>query len=214
MFHRFSLLTCGLLFTALPTWASVLTPDPSLPPTVGAYVTAPGVAVTYNVGPNVFSLTNIIHQPLFTPPVQETITGNDVTEVFETVLYAMLSVNGGAAENVTLTGPATVTIIDRVGHTTGTFAVEMTALQLHSADFSVLVHESPTQPSNGETTVTDTGNGQYRIDSFFDVFTELSIDGGQTWVAAERSERVNLMPEPASLMTLALGSLLLARRKR
>jgi len=214
MFHRFSLLTCGLLLTALPAWASVIAPDPSLPSTVGAYYTAPGVTVTYHVGASIFDLTNIVHQPLFNPPVQESYSGNNAIELFETVLYAMLSVDGGPAVPVTLTGPATVTIIDRVGHTTGIFATEMTDLQLHSADNSVLVRESPTQSSNGETSVTDNGNGQYRIESFFDVFTELSLDNGQTWVAAESDERVTLMPEPASLAALATGSLLLLRRKR
>ena len=45
-----------------------------------------------------------------------------------------------------------------------------------------LIRESPTRQSLGQTQITDLGGGQFRIDSFFDVFTELSVDGGQTWL--------------------------------
>jgi hypothetical protein len=80
-----------------------------------------------------------------------------------------------------------------------------------------MIRESPTRPSLGKTSITDIGppgsdpnpdNG-YHIDSFFDVFTELSVDGGQTWIpkAGSRGTRVNLggVPEPASIVFVALA---------
>ena len=44
----------------------------------------------------------------------------------------------------------------------------------------VSIRESPTRASTGKTTVR-TATGGYQIDSFFDIWTEISLDGGQTW---------------------------------
>jgi hypothetical protein len=60
-----------------------------------------------------------------------------------------------------------------------------------------MLRESPTLQSTGITTLTSLGGGQYEIGSFFDVFTELSLDGGATWAQAEFA-----VPEPVAL-TLA-----------
>jgi hypothetical protein len=46
---------------------------------------------------------------------------------------------------------------------------------------NIQIRESPTLQSLGATTITDLGGGLWEIDSFFDVFTELSVDGGP-WV--------------------------------
>jgi hypothetical protein len=54
----------------------------------------------------------------------------------------------------------------------------------------MMIRESPTLASTGQTTITDLGGGQFRIDSFFDVFTELSLDGGQSWSPSNSSQHV------------------------
>ena len=43
---------------------------------------------------------------------------------------------------------------------------------------TILVHESPSLPSPGAIDVFDLPDGTFAVDSFFDVFTEISIDGG------------------------------------
>ena len=73
-----------------------------------------------------------------------------------------------------------------------------------------MIRESPTLPSLGMTTVSALGGGQYQIDSFFDVFTELSIDGGQSFIPSMGSTRVELVPEPSSLVLLLCGFLVAA----
>jgi hypothetical protein len=77
-----------------------------------------------------------------------------------------------------------------------------------------MVRESPTLASLGETTITDLGGGTYRIDSFFDIFTELSLDNGTTWIPSSSVERVELIPEPTSLALLAIGLVLSGWSKR
>jgi len=84
-----------------------------------------------------------------------------------------------------------------------------------------LLQESPTKASTGQTKIENMGGGLFQITSFFDVFTELSLDGGATWVASVDSTHVDLTnatPLPAALPLFATGlgalGLLGWRRKR
>ena len=74
-------------------------------------------------------------------------------------------------------------VSDARAETMGTFATEIMSMGLSGSvgGMDIVVKESPTLQSWGETTVTDIGSGQYQVDSFFDVFTELSVDGGDTF---------------------------------
>jgi hypothetical protein len=45
----------------------------------------------------------------------------------------------------------------------------------------MLLRESPTLASTGKTAISPAPGGGFIIDSFFDVFTEVSINGGLTW---------------------------------
>ena len=54
------------------------------------------------------------------------------------------------------------------------------------------IRESPTRASLGRHVVTDVGGGSYRITSFFDIFTEVSVDGGQTWSECDMPMRLEL----------------------
>ncbi len=91
----------------------------------------------------------------------------------------------------------------KAGNTTGTFQTEM--LQLDLSGGGIMVRESPALASLGQTTITDIGGGLFKIDSFFDVFSEASLDFGSTWYQSTGSRRVQLVPEPTSLALLALG---------
>lgn len=65
-----------------------------------------------------------------------------------------------------------------------TVAIEMVTLSLMSiADPMTRVRESPTLSSSGTMTMFSDGSGNGgTLNSFFDIFAELSMDGGQTWV--------------------------------
>jgi hypothetical protein len=74
------------------------------------------------------------------------------------------------------------------------------------------IRESPTLASLGKTTIlADTPSGPYHIDSFFDVFTELSLDGGQTWTPSDSAMHISgNTPEPSSVMLALFGALALS----
>jgi hypothetical protein len=89
-----------------------------------------------------------------------------------------------------------------------TYATEMLALDLVGLPFGARIRESPTLPSLGGHTIVDTPPSGYQIDSFFDVFTELSLDGGATWFPSTGSIHL-VTPEPGSLTLLACAASLL-----
>ena len=137
----------------------------------------------------------------------------DEIEDFPSTLTAMLEVkvNGvsqGPPQPIAANGPVQTIVFGKVGNTTGTFATEMLALNLSGGTLPVgtMIRESPTLQSTGVTKITDIGGGLYQIDSFFDVFTELSIDGGASWLPSTNGAgHVVLVPEPTSMSLLALG---------
>ncbi len=88
--------------------------------------------------------------------------------------------------------------------------IEILSLELTAVPF--MLRESPTLPSLGQAWAEDLGGGQFRIDSFFDIFTELSLDGGQSWLPSAGPTHMQLrqgvhIPEPAGMLVLALGLL-------
>ena len=179
--------------------ATIITDDPSLPPTVGSYFSKEG-PVEY-AGPDL-ALINIIHFG-FIIIILNTIVA-DVFELFDSTVTGFAGPIGGPFNQpVTLSGLVRIQVFGKAGNTTGTFQTEMLQLDLSGA--GIMVRESPTLASLGQTTISDIGGGVFKIDSFFDVFSELSLDFGSTWFQSTGSHRVELVPEPASLALLALG---------
>lgn len=78
----------------------------------------------------------------------------------------------------------------------------------------VMIRESPTRASRGRTTIASLGVADYDCDSFFDIFTEISLDGGQSWAPSQAPLHLMGTPEPATLSLLAVGGALLAWRRR
>jgi len=198
--------------------SGVNTTDPSLPVTypTGEYLTPANVHAMYH-GPGLtVVLSNIEHRAF--APVARTPSGPNEIEDFNSQALGMISANGGPNDNMNANGPVRTEVFGKVGNVTGTFNTEM--LQLNLSGVSAIygpfmIRESPTLASLGQTTITDIGGGLYHIDSFFDVFTELSVDGGQSWIPSDSSTRVVLDPEPSTcaLACLTVGLLTLRRSR-
>lgn len=183
-------------------------PDPSLPPV------HPDPSIAYYgqdlhaVYPQGVILNDPIHRG-FTNIVRTTV-GPDELETFDSILKARVDVPAMGVYDVpvTLTGPVSTMVYDYTSGGTGTFDTEMISLDLtgNIGGIPVIVRESPTLSSVGVTKIT--AGSSYVIDSFFDVFTELSIDGGMTWGADENGPgRMDLCPEPGTAILLTLAGL-------
>ncbi len=209
---RLGLFVAVLGFPGLAS-ASLITNDPSLPP-AGVYRTSARVHADYSIFGNTITLTDIAHFG-FTSIVR-TPVGADEREQFGSTLTGNLLLNNVLQGPFTLSGPVDVDVFGKVGFPTGAFNTEMLSLSLsgNTPIGPVLFRESPTLASNGQTTITSLGGGQFRIDSFFEVFTELSLDGGMNFIPSSGGAvHLELVPEPSSLVLMALGLAALGARR-
>jgi hypothetical protein len=75
---------------------------------------------------------------------------------------------------------------------------------------------NPSQPSSGVTTIQQLSSDSWQVSSFFDVFAELSLDGGPFVPGPMRT--ASLTPEPANYIPIGAGLAIIffwrARAKR
>lgn len=219
---------CAAFAVCQAAQATVVVGSPSLPVTYpdGVYRTPQDVHAEFGGPALLIVLSSIEHRAFAIPPIVRTPVGPDEREQFSSEALGNVTVfiNGiqqGPAQPFQATGPVTTLVHGLTGQTTGSFDTEMLSMDLsgNSPFGPMMIRESPTLASLGHTTVTDLGGGggggPYQIDSFFDIFTELSIDGGQTWIHSNGPARVDLvpLPEPIGLALLGIAGLALRRRK-
>ena len=215
-------LALGILSMAATSQA-LITSSANLPPD-GVYLDA-GIHQMYGGAALTFLLSLPMHAPIAAQasthpgggPVGTVGTPADEIEDFPSVLSAMAEIiqsgNSSGQFPITANGPTQTIVLGKIGNPTGTFATEMLSMSLSGVTpfGPFMIRESPSRPSLGQTTITDIGGGLYQIDSFFDVFTELSIDGGASWMpshdefGAPQAGHVVLVPEPTSMSLLAAG---------
>jgi hypothetical protein len=199
-----------------PNGIGMDTPNPNLPPP-GVYLTPDQVHATYTGQDLKIVLQAIQHQPF--GPGQTTHGPDGERHLFGSGLHGEMTCTGSACPfpgaPVQMEGNVqTIALGKGPTDTTGIFETEMLSMNLQGVGPTppfVMIRESPTLPSKGRTSIEAQGGGMYHIDSFFDVFTELSLDGGMTWLkkAGPNGSRVflNGVPEPGSIVLLALGLL-------
>ncbi|HVC62438.1 MAG TPA: hypothetical protein VND19_19000 [Acetobacteraceae bacterium] len=199
--------------------ASVITTSPTLPllgipygsPTGPGCFSAIGVCVT----PGTFTQTAIVSSG-FGPSGQDIVTDTTFTAALTTLTNAPLG-------SVALTGTLEEEVLGRTSATElGTWATDLVAMSLSgpALGHTLTLTLDSLHPSVGTTSIAPFSSGnvqEFQVQSFFDVFVDLSLDG-----AHPRSTTVGPIlvaagvPEPASLTLLALPLLALsaARRRR
>src|SRR5262249_2905393 len=160
----------------------VAKPNPNLPPLDGNYISPQQWHALYANG---IIITNVSHNR-FTQTQPPPPPGGSQTENFGSTVIGLISMDGGASFQP-FSAPASVVVqvssrSDEDIGSTRFFDTEMLSLSLSGGSLpgGVMIRESPTRASLGRTSVRTTA-GDYRIGSFFDVFTEVSTDGGATW---------------------------------
>ncbi len=95
------------------------------------------------------------------------------------------------------------------------FSIEMLSMDLAGGTLppGMLLRESPTRVSGGRLSM-DAAPGGFIIDSFFDVWTELSLDDGQNWIPADSALRMVSVPTPSVLTPIAATLIFAGRRRR
>lgn len=139
---------------------------------------------TYPNGANVYDLTQPQHSMFANCDPPPPTNGSSTTHSMGSQIKGKLSVNGGPQMDIQAPAQMTVRVTKQSGADpqTGQYNTEMLQLDIQGGNLpaGVMIRESPTLQSTGQTTIAHNGTG-YHIDSFFDIFTELSVDGGQTW---------------------------------
>lgn len=219
---RFSFTKLGILGIALVFpgglsagsmfWTS---PDPGLPPMIPGepratvYLTGPGTHAIFGTQDGTVDLLNIRHTNFSN--VMRATSGSNEMETFDSSLFGMVSVDGSPDIAFELNGPVTVTDFGKAGKVTGTFNTQMDSMDMTGTvdGHSVVIMLDPARPTTGQTTITQVSPSLYHINSFFDVFTELSIDHGAFFPQIGGPSVVTLTctPEPRSVGLLALGLL-------
>jgi hypothetical protein len=133
----------------------------------------------------------------------------DETQNFDSMLVGMFDLGAGP-EPVTLTGPVETRTIGRNSRSTGTWDTEMVSMSLSgdAGGVAIDIRESPSKKTEGKKKVVTLGGGQFEFDSFFDVFTEISVDGGPFMRQTTQAVRFELRKAPEPGLGIALLSAL------
>lgn len=115
-----------------------------------------------------------------------------------------------ATELITFTGETNLV---------STYDVEMQQMNIAGGNLpaGVMIRESPTLASTGNFTITALGNGFYQLHGYFDLYTEISFNGGANWFPNDGGfEQLIIAPEPSSaaLFVLGMGGFACLRRPK
>ncbi len=188
----------------LGTSGTVVLPDPGLPPEsdppdCDQILSQYEGQDVHALFPGGVDLSNPIHKCFQNVVRTDDGSGNEI-ETFDSTLEGQVDLGVGPVP-VTLSGPVEVVTFGKTGNTTGTFPTEIVSMSLTGdvGGIPIEIRESPSLPSTGQTSITDLGGGLWQIDSFFDVFTELSVDGGPFQPQTNGPGRMVLVPTDPDL---------------
>jgi hypothetical protein len=171
-------------------------PRPNLPPTNSQYISPKQWHALYANG---IVISNVSHKRFLAnlPPPAPRSTN---THNFGSLVTFLLKMPGGQFQPMTANADCQVSVgSSGFQGREQVYQTEMLALNLSGGSLpaGVMIRESPTRRSTGETRYSGGGGaGGFRINSFFDIFTELSMDGGQNWIPASSPGYMELHVDP------------------
>jgi hypothetical protein len=132
-----------------------------------------------------FILRDLFHQGLLP----------DITQVYSftaTCDYS-ISLDGGLTWSINHS-PITMSVtINKIADSTGVVLYETEVISMNfSSGGGAMIRESPTKKSVGKIIVEQLASG-YMISSFFDIFTEVSLDGGSSWSPSDNLLNIDLI---------------------
>lgn len=207
---KFALL--GFVACSFAVNAFVIQTSATLPPTDGFYSLGTQCIPA-------FCITGITFGD-FVPISSQIIGGNQVTQntakLRGTVYTNVGNLPGVLLGPVVLTGPIDITYYGRPTlEFLDTFISEIVYMNLMGTfnSHTIEARLNPNKKSLGETSITGI-EGEFFIDSFFDVFAELSIDGGPFIPGPVRQAVLQGVPEPGASGLVLVGLAGLALRAR
>ncbi len=201
---QFSLLSCLLLLFCINTQQLFSNPGEYFVPTDlfppnGRYLSTPGVLMSF---PNGVVLRNFVNRDLYLTGTLPPLLGSQPYS-FTTVFDCELSTDGGLtyvyATAASVNNTALLTHISDLGDTRF-FSNQIVQMDISGGGFpaGLMIRESPTRASMGEHNVR-TVEGGYQIESFFDVYTEVTLDGGANWRPSTNSTRMSFFYPPENI---------------
>jgi hypothetical protein len=190
---------------ATPTRAAVISSTPTLPLLGVPYVTASGggcfpTGICVSGGRFTFTLPS---SPTFDA------TGQDIKSdaLFSATLTNLSHVSIGTIQ---LSGTAEQEVLGRTSATElGSWTTDVISLSLSGPvlghTLTVTLDTTPGHESTGETSIEQIGNHQFKIDSFFDVFVELSFDTLPPLQTMQGPVHAEAVPEPSSIAAIAMA---------
>ncbi len=166
----------------------------SLPPGSGNYVSPEQFHLALASG---ILITNVSHSGFTNNNPPPPPAGGSAIHTFNSTIECDISIDEGANFNH-IVAPAfcAVRVTDATppGSTVRVYDTEMLALDISGGTLpaGIRLRESPTLASTGVTTIRPGANGGYRIGSFFDIFPEISLNGGGTWQVSPTPARMTL----------------------
>lgn len=198
--------------------AFVLENTPTLPLIDFPYTTGGGDCFNtagFCVTGSAFTLTSVVPSG-FVQTADETITA------FATDTIDLANLSNMPIGTVTLTGTVTQVVLGRLNPSdTGSWTVDLTGLSLAGTlnGFALTMGLNPADLSmdSGTTSIVQDG-AFFEVNSFFDVFTEITYDvpGGPLHATPSGTATATAAPEPATLALLAVPVLAMSavRRRR
>jgi hypothetical protein len=200
---RFTLPALALLLLFAPRSARTqcITNSDCMWPVGCGYTGSTGVPLPIPAPPVVIRSLVLIDLPGCTavPP-----SGTFIVDSFFDVFFDLSLDNGATFSPKHASGHGHVQLVPTTppGANPAIFNTEMLQLDISGGNLpgGVMLRESPSRASTGQAQDQSLGGGQFHIDSFFDVFTELSLDGGVSWHPSTSPTRL-LLGTPAPTPT-------------